>query len=67
MKILTNTKAADLSKFTDSDEIADWVKGELVEGAMLGYPDGTFKPNENLTRAEAITLLYRLFIEGMGW
>lgn len=67
IEILTNTKAADLSKFTDSDEIADWAKGELVEGAMIGYPDGTFKPNENLTRAEAITLLYRLFVEGMGW
>lgn len=67
MEILTNTKTADLSKFKDSDEIEEWARSELAEGAMLGYPDGTFRPNENLTRAEAITLLYRLFVKGMGW
>lgn len=30
-------------------------------GRILGYPDGTFKPNNNITRAEAATILNRMF------
>jgi hypothetical protein len=30
-------------------------------GIMEGYEDGTFKPNENLTRAQAVKVLNRLF------
>lgn len=67
LNLLTKGQEADLSKFTDDNEIPDWAKGELVEGAMLGYPDGTFGPNGHLTRAEALTLLHRLFVEGLGW
>jgi hypothetical protein len=67
LNLLTKGQEADLSKFSDDNEIPDWAKGELVEGAMLGYPDGTFGPNGHLTRAEALTLLHRLFVEGLGW
>ena len=30
---------------------------------ITGYPDGTFKPNGNLTRAEAATIFYRLLTD----
>lgn len=30
---------------------------------ITGYPDGTFKPNGNLTRAEAATVFYRLLLD----
>lgn len=30
-------------------------------GIMNGYPDGTFRPNENITTAELVTLLDRAF------
>ena len=30
---------------------------------ITGYPDGTFKPNGNLTRAEAATIFYRLLLD----
>lgn len=33
-------------------------------GLMTGYEDGTFRPNDHLTRAEAATILKR-FIEKM--
>ena len=30
------------------------------EGIAMGYPDGTFQPNANITRLDLITLLYRM-------
>ena len=30
---------------------------------IQGYPDGTFKPDGNLTRAEAATIFYRLLVD----
>lgn len=30
---------------------------------IAGYPDGTFKPNGSLTRAEAATIFYRLLLD----
>jgi hypothetical protein len=67
LKVLTTCKPADISKFIDKDEIPDWAKSEIVEGAMTGYPDGTIRPSGNITRAEALTLLYKIFVEGLGW
>jgi len=33
----------------------------LENGAMKGYSDGSFRPNEGLTRAEAVSALNRIF------
>ena len=50
------------SKFTD---IAfHWAKNEIGiaanKGWINGYPDGTFRPNQYITRAEAMTLVNRV-------
>lgn len=48
-----------------SDIEGHWAQGairEMVgEGFISGYPDGTFKPNANITRAEFATLAVRIF------
>jgi hypothetical protein len=45
-------------KFTDADKIPDYFKGYIgavkKAGYMQGYPDGSFGPEKNLTRAEAV-------------
>ncbi|MBY0008828.1 S-layer homology domain-containing protein [Paenibacillus typhae] len=50
-----------LSVFTDYNEIADWSKLKVAAmvniDAMKGYPNGSFRPNQPMTRAESITLL----------
>ena len=50
-----------IAGFVDTDKIADWAKGYagavVVEGYMKGYPDGSFKPLNNITRAEAVVTL----------
>lgn len=49
--------------FTDKADIADWandsVKVMQTAGVLSGYPDGTFRPLNYLTRAEAASLLVR--------
>jgi len=50
--------------FRDEAEIADWAKPAIValseRGAIDGFPDGTFRPDGTLTRAEAVTILNKL-------
>ncbi len=47
--------------FSDASSLPEWskkaVKATYDNGIMSGYPDGTFKADSNLTRAEAVTLL----------
>lgn len=49
--------------FTDVKSIADWsidyVGALAKEKVLLGYPDGKFQPKNNITRAEAFTVLLR--------
>ncbi len=50
---------------TDSDEIPDWaVAGFNVltrYNIISGYPDGSVKPGNNITRAECVRILYEIF------
>jgi hypothetical protein len=43
-----------------------WASGMIatLSGYMDGYPDLTFRPNDKLTRAEAVTILNRLLKRG---
>ncbi|SFH12095.1 S-layer homology domain-containing protein [Desulfotomaculum arcticum] len=60
IKILENNPAGS-SVFADATDIPDWCKGSIGAVAkaayMNGYPDGFFKPQNSVTRAEAITAL----------
>lgn len=46
------------NEFSDTSEIS--VKKAVSMGLLEGYPDGTFRPLQNLTRAEALVVLERL-------
>ena len=49
---------------TFSDVIGHWAAKEIgiayYNDWITGYPDGTFKPDQNITRAEAMTLINRV-------
>ncbi|MDF2936115.1 MAG: hypothetical protein K0Q90_1488 [Paenibacillaceae bacterium] len=57
--------------FADDAAIASWAKGAVsalaAQSILKGQPDGTFRPNADLTRAEAIALfdqlLARLYVQ----
>ena len=54
------TKAEKLS-YTDATLVAEWSENAVIavfeSGIMSGYPDNTFRPDMNLTRAEAVVIL----------
>ena len=66
MLLSTTTAFADseFNGFPDVQE-SDWyyedVKTSLELGIIKGYPDGTFKANENITIAEVITMAVKVF------
>lgn len=45
---------------TINDKDNEYVLKAYVKGIITGYTDGTFKPNNSVTRAEASTMLVRL-------
>lgn len=56
----------DVKSFTDDAEISragylDAVKGCVSLGIITGYPDGSFKPLNTITRAEAVVIIQRAF------
>lgn len=51
-----NTNLSDISGHWAEKSIVSMVQ----KGFIKGYPDGTFRPDENITRAEVITLINRV-------
>jgi len=51
-------------EFADDEEISDYAKEAVVttveNGIMSGFPDGTFKPKESVTREQLATVIHNL-------
>ncbi|MFB5678794.1 OmpL47-type beta-barrel domain-containing protein [Paenibacillus terreus] len=50
--------------YKDENGISIWARGEVIgltkESLLQGYPDGTFRPKRNVTRAEAAEMIYNM-------
>jgi len=55
--------APDLSQFSDAPALADWSRSAVAAcsqaGYINGYPDGTFRGTQSITRAEAIVIIQK--------
>ncbi|MBO9599089.1 MAG: S-layer homology domain-containing protein, partial [Cohnella sp.] len=60
--------AAENGKSRFEDTAGHWaqaiIEASLAAGIVEGYPDGSFKPNNQLTRAEAVVIINRMFHRG---
>ncbi|MEA4824828.1 MAG: S-layer homology domain-containing protein [Clostridiaceae bacterium] len=63
-RLMSFTDTTGTSAFSDDSSIASWAKNYIYAGAaknlITGYPEGTFKPLDNISRAEVATVLVRL-------
>ena len=61
-----NSNAAGVDKFNDKNNISTWAKEAVGAasgaGFISGYNDGSLKPLNNLTRAEAITMIDNVLV-----
>ncbi len=55
---------ADYASFADASDISPWALDSIVyltdAGILKGYPDGNFKPKQEITREEAIAIISRV-------
>jgi len=56
------TIPGEVTEFTDGREFGNWsagyIKAAYKEGLIAGYPDGTYRPTQPITRGETAQLLY---------
>jgi hypothetical protein len=61
-----NGNAAAANKFNDKAKVSSWaaesVGAAFDAGFITGYNDGTFRPSNKLTRAEALTMLDNVLV-----
>ncbi|MEL7605910.1 MAG: S-layer homology domain-containing protein [Sedimentibacter saalensis] len=61
-----NDNVAAANKFSDKSKVSSWaaesVGAALDAGFITGYNDGTFRPSNKLTRAEALTMLDNVLV-----
>lgn len=64
-RMLPSKLAAKTVSYKDSTSIPDWalkpIKVLNTANLIKGYDDNTIKPQNNVTRAEAATMLYNIF------
>lgn len=56
----TEKTSAQFKDVSSSDWYADVVQKAVAAGYIAGYPDGTMKPNNDITRMEAAAILARI-------
>lgn len=59
------------NKFTDNTDISSWAVGSVgaasSNGFIKGHNDGSFKPKDNLSRAEAVTMLDNVLLNAKNY
>ncbi len=59
------TEKAEGAEFSDSADISEYAKEAVMsltaKNILKGFPDGSFRPKESSTRAQAATLLYGFY------
>ena len=58
------SEAAEKAGFLDTNRISNWARDFVnvvsEKGYLVGFPDGNFKPDLNITRAQSAAIVYRV-------
>ncbi len=71
---ISGTNEQALDKFTDAGKINSWAKNGIIgmveKSYINGYPDGSFRPQDNITRAELAQVfhnIFKMYIDAPGY
>lgn len=67
LRILPGYTKANLEVFKDAEDLPEWARAAIDGNILVGYPDRSLIDTRDITRAEALTVLHRLFVYGLGW
>src|SRR6056297_4035788 len=59
MLVLPMAAFADFTDLGDAPWAANYIEEMAEEGIVTGYEDGTFKPNDNISKYASVLMLYR--------
>lgn len=59
MKTVDFEAKAEFSDVSEDDWFAPYVASAFKNGYITGYPDGSFRPNANISRADICAVIYR--------
>lgn len=69
LKNLTMTEGNNLSPFTDEQDIPWWaleaIQAARAQGLISGFPDGSFRPDQAVTRGETESIIAHLGSNGL--
>ena len=67
--VMTLSLAVSANAFTDDSKVNDSYAEAVAVlngmGVFKGYEDGSFKPEGNITRAEVVTIVYRVYTQNV--
>lgn len=62
--VVRSAPAQEVNVYSDSSKIVEWAREDVLglteHNLVQGYPDGSFRPKQDITRAEAAELIYNL-------
>jgi len=58
-RLKTKDLKAEFKDVSEKHWAASYIAQAVAEGVMKGYPNGTFRPNGNITRAEGVAVIAR--------
>lgn len=60
----------EINAYTDTSRIVAWAKEDVLgltqSNLVQGYPDGSFRPKQDITRAEAAEMIYNMLVKQQG-
>ncbi|WP_348622603.1 fibronectin type III domain-containing protein [Paenibacillus polymyxa] len=68
--VVKSTPQEEITTYSDTPQIVEWAKEDVLglteHNLIQGYPDGSFRPKQDITRSEAAEMIYNMLMKQQG-